>query len=395
MRREWRAFLIAANLENKMVSHPNLDFSEAVGYHYDRFPPDKIDANRLIMPLASAAAALARYDQMLKGMHNSEILLAPLRSQEAVVSSRMEGTVSTLDEVLRYEADQEENTTGAGSHYRDEAIEVFLYSRALNAAQRSIEQGAPLSSFLIKSAHRVLLGFGRGASLSPGDFKTEQNYLADRTRRKVLFVPMRPEQLQDGMDRLFAFIGSDDWQILIKTALAHLEFEALHPFKDGNGRIGRMLITLMLWKYGAISAPHFYISGYFEDRRDEYIERMREVSKSGAWTEWTVFFLEALEAQAQKNLATAEHIRDLYEELKREFPQILSSQWSMAALDFLFSRPVFRNNVFTRKSGIPEATAHRFARILLEKNFLRTLEAASGRRPALYSFEPLLRIVRE
>lgn len=377
-----------------MVLHPSLDLSEAVEYHYDKFPPEQIDLARLIMPIASASAALARYDQMLKGMHNSEILLAPLRNQEAVVSSRMEGTVSTLDEVLRYEADQEESGNGTGGHYRNEAIEVFLYSRALTAAQHSIEQGAPLSGFLIKSAHRVLLGFGRGANLSPGEFKTEQNYLADRMRRKVHFIPMRPEQLQDGMDRLFSFIQSEDWQILIRTAVAHLEFEALHPFKDGNGRIGRMLITLMLWKYGAISAPHFYISSYFEDRRDEYIERMRAVSKDGAWTDWVVFFLEALDAQAQVNLATAERIRNLYEELKREFPHILTSQWSTAVLDFLFSRPVFRNNVFTKKAGIPETSAHRFTRILTERGLIRMVEPAAGRRPALYAFEPLLGIVR-
>jgi len=379
-----------------MVS-ASLDLSEAVDYHYDQFPPQQLDMASLIMPLTAAVDALARYDQMLKGMHNSEILLTPLRNQEAVVSSRMEGTVSTLDEVLRYEADQEDNGGGAGAgyHYRNEAIEVFLYGRALNAVQHNMEEGAPLSSFLIKSAHKVLLGFGRGASLSPGDFKTEQNYLADRTKRKVLFIPMRPEQLQDGMDRLFDFIEKDQMHVLIRTALAHLEFEALHPFKDGNGRIGRMLITLMLWKYGAISAPHFYISSYFEDRRDEYIDRMREVSKSGAWTQWVIFFLEALEAQAKKNLSTAESIQDLYEELKKDFPQLLSSQWSTAALDFLFSRPIFRNNIFTRKSGIPEATAHRFTRILVEKELLRTLEPAAGRRPALYSFEPLLQIVRE
>ncbi|UWU18899.1 hypothetical protein N2599_20925 (plasmid) [Rhizobium sullae] len=103
-------------------------------------------------------------------MHNGEILLAPLRNQEAVGSSRMEGTVSTLDDVLRYEADQEESGNEPEGHYRNEAIEVFLYSRALSAAQRSIEQGGPLSSFLIKSAHKVLLGFGRGAHLSPGEF---------------------------------------------------------------------------------------------------------------------------------------------------------------------------------------------------------------------------------
>lgn len=108
--------------------------------------------------------------------------------------------------------------------------------------------------------------------MSQGEFKTEQNYLADRIRRKVLFVPIRPEQLQNGMDRLVAFMESDDDKpILLKTALARLEFEAFHPFKDGNGgAIGRVLITLMPWKYNAISAPHFYIRIYFEDRRDEY-----------------------------------------------------------------------------------------------------------------------------
>jgi len=372
----------------------DLDLSQAVGYHYDQFPPTNIDALRLVKPISAAAAALARYDQMLKGMHNSEILLAPLRNQEAVVSSRMEGTISTLDEVLRYEADKEERDGADDHRYRSEAIEVYLYSRALTAAQHSLEEGAPLSSHLIRSAHRMLLSFGRGAAANPGSFKTEQNYLADRGRRQVLFVPIKPEFLIDGLERLFSFIDDEKSEILIRTALAHLEFEALHPFKDGNGRIGRMLITLMLWKYGAISAPHFYISGYFDDRKDEYIDGMRDVSARGAWTDWIIFFLEAIENQANKNLAQAESIRQLYEEMKEVFRELLSSQWSTAALDFLFSRPIFRNNVFTGKSNIPPQTAHRFTRVLAEKGLIQTLEDASGRRPALYSFEPLLRLVR-
>lgn len=372
----------------------NIDLSDAVHYHYDQFPPKTLDALRLIKPLAAASSALARYDQMLKGMHNSEILLAPLRSQEAVVSSRMEGTISTLDEVLRYEADKEEDETTNSDRYRSEAIEVYLYGRAMTAAQRAIEQGTPISSWLIRSAHRVLLGFGRGAHLTPGEFKTEQNYLADRARRKVQFVPINPQALAHGMDKLAEFIASDEWEILIRTALAHLEFEALHPFKDGNGRIGRMLITLMLWHYGAISAPHFYISGYFEERRDEYIDRMRAVSESGDWTGWVAFFLAATEDQANRNLAQAEAIRALYEQMKEDFRRVLSSQWSTTALDFLFERPVFRNNIFTGKSGIPAPTAHRFTRLLLDNGILETIEPASGRRPALYSFEPLLKLVR-
>lgn len=372
----------------------DLDLSAAVQYHYDQFPPKTIDALRLIKPLAAASSALARYDQMLKGMHNSEILLAPLRNQEAVVSSRMEGTVSTLDEVLRYEADKEEDETTDSNRYRSEAVEVYLYSRAMTMAQRAMEQGTPISSWLIRSAHRVLLGFGRGAHLTPGEFKTEQNYLVERARRKVQFVPISPQALAYGMDKLTDFIASDEWELLIRTALAHLEFEALHPFKDGNGRIGRMLITLMLWRYGAIAAPHFYISGYFEERRDEYIDRMRAVSESGEWTEWIIFFLAATEDQANRNLAQAEAIRTLYDDMKEDFRRILSSQWSTTALDFLFERPVFRNNIFTSKSGIPAPTAHRFTRLLLDNGILETVEPASGRRPALYSFEPLLKQVR-
>lgn len=373
----------------------NLDLSSAVNYHYDRFPPAISNYGKLIKPISQAAAALARYDQMLKGMHNSEILLAPLRSQEAVISSRMEGTISTLDEVLRYEADHEEGDGDlTGVQYRSEAIEVHLYSRAMRLAQASIKEGAPISDWLLRSAHRMLLSFGRGAHMSPGEYKTEQNYLADTAKRRVLFIPISPERLREGMDKLFGFMNDENWEILIRTALVHLEFEAIHPFKDGNGRIGRMLIPLMLWKAGIISEPYFYMSGYLEQRRDEYIDRMREVSASDAWEDWIIFFLEALESQAQENLHKAEEIRALYEDMKGKFRNALSSQWSTTALDFVFTRPIFRNNAFTGKSGIPAATAHRFVRIMLEKGLLQTVIPSSGRRPAMYAFEPLLRLIR-
>ena len=125
------------------------DAGDAVNYHYDKFPPHIQEYNRLIKPLSAASAALARFDQMLKGMHNSELLLAPLRGQEAVVSSRIEGTISTLDEVLRYEAEHEEGEEIASHQYRSEAIEVSLYSRAMRYAQKSMKEGQPLSNWLI------------------------------------------------------------------------------------------------------------------------------------------------------------------------------------------------------------------------------------------------------
>lgn len=365
----------------------------AVHYHYDQFPPHTLDYGKFIHPMLKATDAIARYDQMLKNMHNSEILLAPLRNQEAVISSRMEGTVSTMDEILKYEADYQEGSDTSSS-VRSEVVETILYQRALNAAQKAMQDGYPLSASLIKGIHQRLLSFGRGATKSPGEFKTEQNYLADQFKKKILFVPISPERLQDGLDTLFDYVNNSTHPILLKTAMTHIEFEALHPFKDGNGRIGRMLITLMLWHSGTISAPHFYVSGYLEENKDLYIDTMRRVSEEGDWELWCSFFLEAIEQQAIRNLAIAENIRNLYEEMKTIFSDVLSSKWSVNALDFVFTNPVFRNNRFTSNSGIPAPSAARFARALLDNNIINVLEEASGRRPALYSFEPLLKLVR-
>jgi Fic family protein len=370
-----------------------MDFTNSVQYHYEKFPPQNLDYGKIVDSLLKATDALARYDQMLKNMHNSEILLAPLRNQEAVISSRMEGTISTMDEILKFEADSE-NDLEEAKNVRSEVFETILYQRALLNAQRAMRDGYPLSQHLIRTLHQQLLSFGRGAQKSPGQYKTEQNYLADKIKQKVLFTPISPEKLNDGLEQLFTYIEESSDPILIKTALMHLEFEALHPFQDGNGRIGRMLITLLLWSSGTISEPHFYVSGYMEEHKDEYIDTMRNVSKNNNWEAWCIFFLNAIEKQAIRNLEIAESIKNLYEDMKPVFSDALSSKWSVNALDYIFTNPIFRNNRFTSKSGIPGPTAARFTRILLDKELLRTLEESSGRRPALYAFEPLLKLVR-
>ena len=371
----------------------HMDFTNSVQYHYEKFPPQNLDYVKIVNSLLRATDALARYDQMLKNMHNSEILLAPLRNQEAVISSRMEGTISTMDEILKFEADSE-NDSEQAKNVRSEVFETILYQRALLNAQKAMKDGYPLSQHLIKTLHQQLLSFGRGAQKSPGQYKIEQNYLADKIKQKVLFIPISPEKLNDGLEQLFTYIKESSDPILIKTALMHLEFEALHPFQDGNGRIGRMLITLLLWSSGAISEPHFYVSGYMEEHKDEYIDTMRNVSENNNWEAWCIFFLNAIEKQAIRNLEIAESIKSLYEEMKPIFSDTLSSKWSVNALDYIFTNPIFRNNRFTSKSGIPGPTAARFTRILLDKELLRTIEESSGRRPALYAFEPLLKLVR-
>jgi Fic family protein len=377
-----------------MVREGDLDLNTAVNYHLGKFPPSNLDYARLVPGLLAATDALARYDQMLRGMHNSELFLAPLRGQEAVISSRMEGTISTLDEILQLEAEFGDDDEGAAAEYRSDVIETILYRRTLNTAQFSLERGQPFSQALIKSLHRQLLSLGRGAAKSPGLYKHEQNYIGARESRKITFVPISPEHLATGMEELFRVIENQEMPVLLRAALAHAEFEALHPFEDGNGRVGRMLITLMLWQGGAISEPHFYISRFFEDHKDDYLESLRNVSAIDDWVSWSLFFLRAVEEQAIANLEVANAIRVFYDEMKVRFAGLLASKYAVAALDYLFTSPVFTNSRFTKSAGIPAQTAARFSRVLLEAGLLEVVRPAAGRRAATYRFEPLMQLVR-
>lgn len=371
----------------------SINLTRAIDYHYGFFPPRLFDTSRVLGPLLEATDALARYDQMLKGMHNSEILLAPLRGQEALASSRMEGTFSTLEEILELESEANPDLYSS-DEYRSEAVETYLYSRALHAARQSMEDGQPLSKSLIKQMHQLLLSYARGQTKNPGQFKTEQNYIGSRGSSQIRFVPISPEQLESGMDQLLDFSRNEEWTALLRVAISHVEFEALHPFKDGNGRVGRMLVTLLLWELGCISTPHFYISRYFEEHKADYIDHMREVSSSGAWENWCVFFMHAVKEQAFQNLEVAENIRNLYEEMKCRFAELLNSAKAVTALDYIFTNPVFRNSRFTKHAGIPQHTAARFSRILLEQGLLVPVREAAGRQSAIYRFEPLLKLVR-
>ncbi|MBR7652474.1 Fic family protein [Ochrobactrum oryzae] len=369
------------------------DLSAAVHYHAGAFPPASLDYEALLGPLEEAAASLARYDAKMSSMVNSELFLAPLRRQDAVSSSRMEGTISTIEELYRLEAEEDAGVSDPYREARNDDIETFLYSRALRNAQQALAEGAPLSEHLIRTAHQQLLFAGRGARKRPGSYKNEQNYIGEQRREKIYYVPISPEQLEPAMGELLRFMNGNAMRPLIRTALAHVEFEALHPFEDGNGRIGRMLITLMLWKLGIISQPNFFVSGYFEQHKDEYIERMRRVSSDGDWTGWSVFFLQAMHAQATVNIQTADRIFALHGEMRERFREVLNSQFHDQALDFVFASPVFRNDRFVDRSGIPASSARLLSRRLVEAGLLRTIEPSSGRRAALYAFSPLLELL--
>lgn len=367
------------------------DHSNVVDYHYGQFPPNALDLTKLIEPLARAQDSVSRYDQMLLSLPNSELLLAPMRHNEAVISSRMEGTISTVDEVMIYEADAEDD---GKTDARSDAIEVFLYKEVLRRAQAAVSNGNPINEGLIKNAHRVLLSFGRGARKDPGEYKKEQNYIGDDRRKVLYFKPISPLQLQPAMSALLEFVEASEMLHFFKVAVAHVEFEALHPFNDGNGRIGRLLITLLMWKFGLIHKPHFYVSAYFEANKEQYIELMRNVSKDNDWTAWVAFFLDAIASQAETNLSTAQNIKELYEEMKEPFREMSGSKWHIAAQDSIFENPVFKNSQLIKRSGMPKHVAVRITRLLHEGGLLREVRPASGRRGAMYMFEPLMDIVR-
>jgi Fic family protein len=207
------------------------------------------------------------------------------------------------------------------------------------------------------------------------------------------FVPISADKLPDGMSDWEKFIHTESPDRLAQLALLHAEFEALHPFMDGNGRMGRMFVPLFLFKTGLLSRPTFYISAFFERNREEYYERLLAVSRDGAWTPWCAFFLKALQSQAEDNQRKAQAILSLYQNRKNWIAELTRSQYAIHALDFLFRRPVFESSEFTGQKGIPAPTAHRILKLLRDKGMFKILQESSGRRPAVLAFRELLNIV--
>ena len=361
-----------------------------VHYHEGRFPPEEgIDWTALAPLLGPAAAALARYDEILNVVRNPELLLAPLTAQEAVLSSRIEGTQATMGEVLEFEAGQQVDSP----ERRDDIEEVLNYRAAMGEAEKMLT-ALPLSLRVVRKAHRVLLSGVRGRNKSPGEYRHMPNWIGPPggTIETARFVPIGAEKLNVAMSAWERYIHQDTPDLLVQTAVLHAEFEALHPFLDGNGRLGRMLVPLFLWQRGLISRPMFYISAYFEAHRDEYYEGLLAVSRDDDWTGWCKFFLEGVRVQAEDNLAKARAILGLYEDMKIRVTELTRSHYAVHALDWIFERPIFRSIDFVTKAGIPEPTARRVLRVLRQSEILNVVRIGKGRQSTILSFSALLNI---
>ncbi|PLX46783.1 MAG: cell filamentation protein Fic [Desulfobulbaceae bacterium] len=366
--------------------------SQPVHYHLGKFPPAELDWKSLIPLIGRANACLARYDGLLSAIPNASVLLSPLTTQEAVLSSKIEGTHVTMGEVLELEAGGEPG--GITQPKRDDAEEIVNYRRAMRACIDELSD-RPLSQHMLRQAHHLLMQGVRGRDKSPGNYRTEQNWIGPKgcSIEEAGFVPIAPEHLGAGMDAWENFLTStDELDALVQLALVHVEFEALHPFKDGNGRLGRMLIPLFLFNKGLLSSPDFYMSGYLESHREIYQERLRAVSREDAWTEWSAFFLQGIVEQSAENERKARAILALYERVKTQVVDLTHSQHAIRAVDFLFQHPIFTATHFTTYSEIPKPTAARILSMLREDGMLHTLREGRGRRSGIYAFRELLNI---
>ena len=365
----------------------------AVLYHAGGFPPADLDWEALVPLIGPASAAVARYDGMLVAIPNAGVLLAPLSTQEAVLSSRIEGTQATMGEVLEFEAGQEPESP----ERRDDIREVLNYRAAMRQAEKTLED-QPLSQRVIREAHQVLLDSVRGEGKSPGEYRRVPNWIGPPgcDIGEATFVPIGADRLPDAMSAWERYmngdVNGDAADLLVQLAVLHAEFEALHPFLDGNGRLGRMLVPLFLWRRGLIRAPVFYISDYFEAHRDTYYEGLLAVSRDGDWTGWCRFFLEAVRVQAEENLARTQNIFDLYDVMKRRVADLTRSRYAIHALDSIFERPIFRRADFQAMAGLSRGTAQRILDVLCNEDVLRVVSPGSGRRGAVLAFPDLLNI---
>ena len=366
--------------------------AKPVYYHLGKFPPKEIDWMKLIPLIGPATAGLARYDGLLSAIPNKHVLLSPLTTQEAVLSSKIEGTHVTIGEVLEIEAGGEpEDIT---QPKRDDAEEVLNYRAAMLACTTEMQR-RPLSQQIIRTAHSILMSGVRGRDKSPGQYRAEQNWIGQHgcPMDEAGFVPIAPEHLQSGMDEWEKYLlDTGEKDALVQLAITHVEFEALHPFEDGNGRLGRMLIPLFLYQRKLLASPDFYISEYLEANRDEYQERLRAVSHDNDWTGWCVFFLKGISEQAAENERKARAILGLYGRVKEQVVELAHSQHSIKAVDFLFDTAIFTTPAFIRRSDIPKSTANRILTLLRNAGLLVTIREKRGRRPAVHAFPELLNI---
>jgi len=346
-----------------------------------------LDYNYFASELADAEYALGLLEGSQKKLQNSELLISPLTAKEAAVSSKIEGTQSTVSDVFLHEA------VGA-TRYPDIA-EVANYRTAMQFAIKELKDKKILSKHLIRSMHKMLLDNTRHRGLL-GTFRTGDVWIAKKIGdpiEKAIYVPPEAHFVDEYIDDLLEYLKNGTECTLIKAGVVHYQFEAIHPFEDGNGRIGRLMIPLVLHHNNRLSKPILYISGYMEANRDEYIEVLHSVDESGRMEPWLKFFLKSVAAQLRETQELVSGIYMLYDSIKTRF-DTSKSPYLVGFLDFIFRSPFFTVPMVLDETKISSnLTAKRLIKTFVEAKYLVEIPERFHR-AKVYRFKPLLDLLK-
>jgi Fic family protein len=353
-------------------------------------PPTPLDLNPIAGQLAAASQAIGELRGIGRSIANPMLLIRPLQRREAVSSSGMEGTYTTLSDLFLFEA-------GAGdASKREDNREVLNYVRALAGAIEELDE-LPISSRLLRNAHRALLdgvAHHRGATIDAGELKRDQNWIGGSGRIETArFIPPPPKEAADAIDDLAKFINREDRgniPPLIDAALAHYQFETIHPFADGNGRVGRMLITLMLIEGDVLRQPLLYMSPWLERHKDRYIDLMYEVSRKGEWIPWISFFLEAVVESAYSTIRVVERLQDLQARYREQFQTARRSALLPRIVDLAFEQPAMTITDIAEQIGVTYQAASNNVAVLVKAG----LAIEYGSHPKVIIFEEILEALR-
>lgn len=335
-----------------------------------------------------ALLALGRLDSVSSLLPDTSLFLYMYVRKEAVLSSMIEGTQSSLSDLLLFELDQEPNVP------LDDVREVSNYVAALEHGLRLLQEGLPLSLRLFREIHGVLLDKGRGSNQAPGEFRRSQNWIGGTRPGNAAFVPPPAEYVPECMSKLELFLHDqpEPTPTLLKAALAHVQFETIHPFLDGNGRLGRLLITLLLCEQKMLGEPMLYLSLYFKTHRQYYYELLNNVRLTGDWETWLDFFTEAVIFTATQAVETAQQLLDL-SSLDRDRISGLgrAAASTLQVHRALMEHPIATSGSLTKKTGLTPATVNKALGHLERLGIVKELTARKRNR--LFSYTGYIEIM--
>lgn len=352
-------------------------------------PPLEIGGARQLL-LERATLAIGRLDSISTLLPDPHLFLYSYVRREAVLSSQIEGTQSSLSDLLLFELNE------APGVPVDDVVEVSNYIAALEHGMTRLREGFPLSNRLLREMHATLMSKGRGSEKQPGEFRRSQNWIGGTRPGNAHFVPPPPEEVEDCMGALERFLHDDTngLPVLLNAALAHVQFETIHPFLDGNGRLGRLLISLLLHQGGLLSQPLLYLSLYLKKHRSTYYELLDRVRHDGNWEAWVDFFLEGVEQTARSAVQTARRLVDLFEADTRRVQQTgRSAANSMRVLSALRQRPALRLKNLCEHHGMTFPTATKAIQSLCTLGIAR--ELTGQRRNRVFVYDAYLAILSE